>query len=198
MRRFKTFAAGASGLALVLVGTMTWGEAEPSHSASIGVSGTVPAYCTIGLPIITGTNTGSASTTNYDASFNFTTPFGNNFADNSTGKGIAGAGEVHYTVTSNAGCIYSLSSTRGTLATADNANTRTYSAQIFNTVNSNTASATLSSIGPQTIGGFTIPAGATIPATSYIGVKFSFSATDTMLAAGDYSDTLVMTVTPTH
>ena len=187
-----------TGVFKVICSVSVLALAYAAHAASgfqLSVANQFPPICRIGTAPTYSLDTTATVTNSTTNSPNI--DFGANFA-NPDGTGREMSGSVHFTVNANAQCSYVLTSTNGALKNITAGQTgafRDYYADAYNISGSGTLVHLNSLSSNALVSQFTIPA-PIFWGASAVAIDFSVPKTSTPLAAGEYQDTLSLTVNP--
>ncbi len=174
---------------------MAYAAYAQTTSYSVHLTANVTGYCNIShssagsdLAAVTG---GSGTT----PSLNFSAGGTNNFAD-TTGHGLEVSGGAILQVKSNTTCTYALTSQNGVLWNAAAGAPRTYTATAYDASASSGSPVTLSTYSPGKQVGNSFTASGNF---SSINIDFEVPATGAAtLPAGEYVDTLSLSISPPH
>lgn len=191
MTRFLKVACGVSALVLLYAAH----AAGNNNIFQLNVANHFPDYCMIGGDPTYSLDTAATITNSTTSSAKI--DFGANFSNpNATGRKMSGS--VHFTVYTNAQCNYVLTSAYGALKNITAGQTgvfRDYYADAYDVSGSSTLVHLNSLSSDKIVNQFTIPA----PLwwrRSTVTIEFSIPDTSNPLAAGEYQDTLLLTIYP--
>lgn len=165
-----------------------------SEQTYVTLSGTVPPICNI-AKIAGGASNAFVTNTGFDYTVDFSPAGGTNSFANSQGVGATDlSGSFVITLSSNATCTYTLTSQNGTLWNSDANALRTYSADVYPFIGGTKSMQQLNQHGTTVLRSLPIAPGS----TAVLELDFEIPPSAGIMAAGTYTDTLTLKLTPPH